>query len=42
MLSDDVRADAFTSFVESTELRLRHALTAAMGPEIGREATADA
>lgn len=42
MLSDDVRADAFTLFVESTELRLRHALTAVMGPEIGREATADA
>ena len=42
LVSDDVRADAFTSFVESTERRLRHALTAAVGPELGREATADA
>lgn len=42
MLSDDVRADAFTTFVAATEQRLRQALTAAVGPELGREATADA
>jgi len=32
----------FTSFVEEVEPRLSYALAAAYGPEVGREATADA
>ena len=42
MVSDDVKADSFTSFVQATERPLRQALTAAAGPEAGRESTAEA
>ena len=42
MVSDDVKADSFTSFVQATERPLRQALTAAVGPEVGRESTAEA
>lgn len=42
MLSDDIKADSFTEFVVENETRLRHALTAAFGPERGREAAAEA
>ena len=42
MLADDTRAVSFTDFVERFEAKLRQALTAAFGPELGREATADA
>ena len=42
MLPDQTRSDSFTDFVDDVELRLRQALTAALGPEVGREASADA
>jgi DNA-directed RNA polymerase specialized sigma24 family protein len=42
VLSDEPRADSFTEFVIATELLLRRALTAAFGPERGREAAAEA
>ncbi len=42
MLSDQPVVDSFTEFVESTEPRLRHILSAAFGSEAGMEATADA
>ena len=42
MLSDRTRVDGFVEFVETNESRLRHALTAALGLEAGREAAAEA
>lgn len=42
MPSDRTKTDTFTDFVMATEERLRHALTAAHGPERGREAAAEA
>ena len=42
MVSDHVKADSFTLFVQSTERPLRQALTAAIGPELAREAAAEA
>ncbi len=42
MLPDETKADSFTVFVVETETRLRHALTAAFGPERGRESAAEA
>lgn len=42
MLPDETKADSFTEFVVETETRLRHALTAAFGPERGREGAAEA
>ena len=42
MLPDETKADSFTEFVVGTETRLRHALTAAFGPERGREGAAEA
>lgn len=42
MLADDTRAVSFTDFVDRFETKLRQSLTAAFGPELGREATADA
>ena len=42
MVQDHVKADAFRLFVESNERPLRQALTAAVGPDIGREAAAEA
>lgn len=42
MLPDETRSDTFSSFVLEREERLRVALTASFGPDIGREATADA
>jgi DNA-directed RNA polymerase specialized sigma24 family protein len=42
LLSDRTRVDGFVEFVETNESRLRHALTAAFGFEIGREAAAEA
>ena len=41
MLPDETKADSFTEFVVETETRLRHALTAAFGPERGREGAAE-
>ena len=42
MLPDRTRVDGFVEFVETNEFRLRHALTAALGFEAGREAAAEA
>jgi DNA-directed RNA polymerase specialized sigma24 family protein len=41
-LPEDTKSRAFTEFVIDTELRLRQALTASYGPEVGRDAAADA
>jgi DNA-directed RNA polymerase specialized sigma24 family protein len=38
----DSRVDAFTGFVEAHEAGLRNALTACLGWDVGREATAEA
>jgi DNA-directed RNA polymerase specialized sigma24 family protein len=40
--SDTTATDAFTDFFATSEPRLRHALMACCGAEIGREAAADA
>jgi RNA polymerase sigma factor (sigma-70 family) len=42
LLPDRTRADGFVDFVESNETKLRHALTAALGFETGKEAAAEA
>lgn len=42
MLSDQVRVDSFSVFVSEVEPRLRAALVASFGPEVGREMTAEA
>ncbi len=42
MLPDQTRVDGFVEFVKANEGRLRHALTAALGFEAGREAAAEA
>ena len=39
---DQTRADSYTEFVEDVEPRLKHALAAALGPERGLEANAEA
>ena len=42
MLPDQIKGDSFTDFVVEVEFRLRQALTAALGPEFGRDAAAEA
>lgn len=42
MLPDQVRVDGFVEFVTTNESKLRHALTAALGFEVGKEAAAEA
>jgi DNA-directed RNA polymerase specialized sigma24 family protein len=42
MPGEETMTDSFTSFVEDTEPRLKRALVAAFGREVGVEATADA
>jgi RNA polymerase sigma-70 factor (ECF subfamily) len=42
LLPEDTKADSFVEFVTITESRLRVALSAAHGPERGREAAAEA
>jgi DNA-directed RNA polymerase specialized sigma24 family protein len=42
LLHDDTKVEDFTAFVESNEVGLRGALTAALGGEVGREAAAEA
>jgi DNA-directed RNA polymerase specialized sigma24 family protein len=42
VLSDQVRVDSFTGFVADVGPRLRGALTASFGSEVGRDATAEA
>ena len=42
MLPDKTRVDGFTEFVEANEHKLRHALTAALGYDLGRDAAAEA
>lgn len=41
-MSSPTKVDAFTQFVADVEPRLRRALTAAFGPEVGRDAAAEA
>ena len=42
MLKDETTTGQFTDFVSVVEPRLRRALSAAFGSELGREATAEA
>jgi DNA-directed RNA polymerase specialized sigma24 family protein len=42
LLPDKTRADGFVDFVETNESRLRHALTASLGFEAGKDAAAEA
>jgi DNA-directed RNA polymerase specialized sigma24 family protein len=42
MLRDETTSRTFSAFVEEHEARLRHALTARFGSEVGKEAAADA
>jgi DNA-directed RNA polymerase specialized sigma24 family protein len=42
LLPDRTKVDGFVEFVETNERRLRHALTAALGFEAGRDAAAEA
>jgi len=42
LLSEETKAGSFVEFVTTTEVRLRVALSAAHGPERGREAAAEA
>lgn len=42
MIPDETRVDAFTEWAHQAEPRLRHALTALLGVDAGREATVDA
>jgi DNA-directed RNA polymerase specialized sigma24 family protein len=40
-LPDDILVDSFTEFVKQTEPRLRHALSALFGTELGKEMAAE-
>lgn len=42
MLRDETSVDPFTEFMREAEPRIRRALTAAFGSEVGREAAAEA
>ena len=42
MLRDETTTETFSRFVEEHEARLRHALTARFGSDVGKEAAADA
>lgn len=42
MLKHDAKTEQFTAFVEAHDARLRGALIAALGSDVGREATAEA
>jgi DNA-directed RNA polymerase specialized sigma24 family protein len=42
MLRNEMTTETFSAFVESHEARLRHALTARFGLEVGKDAAADA
>jgi hypothetical protein len=42
MLADHTKAVSFTEFVAGFETKLRQSLAAAFGPELGKEATAEA
>lgn len=42
MLRDETASDVFSVFVEEVEPRLRRALSAGFGPEVGQEAAAEA
>ena len=41
-MTDETMVDAFTGWAREAEPRIRHALTASFGPEVGKEATAEA
>ena len=40
-MPDDILVDSFTEFVKQTEPRLRHALSALFGTDLGKEMTAE-
>jgi RNA polymerase sigma factor (sigma-70 family) len=42
LLRDETASDVYSSFVAEVEPRLRRALSAGFGPEVGREAAAEA
>lgn len=42
LVSDETIVDSFTEWAREAEPRLRHALTASFGSQLGKEATADA
>ena len=42
MLRDETKKDSYTGFFGLVELRLRQALIASFGPEVGRDASAEA
>ncbi len=42
MPADQTRAESFSDFVTATESSLRQALTAFLGPDVGRDAAAEA
>jgi DNA-directed RNA polymerase specialized sigma24 family protein len=42
LLQDDTVVDSFTEWATEAEPRLRHALTASFGPQVGKEAAAEA
>ncbi len=42
MLTGEMASKTFSSFVEEHEARLRHALTARFGSQVGKEAAAEA
>ena len=41
LLRDETKRDSYTEFFGLVELRLRQALIASFGPEVGREASAE-
>ena len=41
MVPNDILVDSFTEFVQETEPRLRHALSAVFGTDLGKEMTAE-
>jgi len=41
MVPNDILVDSFTEFVKETEPRLRHALSAVFGTDLGKEMTAE-
>lgn len=41
MVPNDILVDSFTEFVKATEPRLRHALSAVFGTDMGKEMTAE-
>lgn len=42
VLSDEIAVDSFTEWFQTAEPRIRHALTATFGPQVGKDVAADA